>query len=152
MAVTFHEHHEPARGTQQSPLPADVSAGAELLQATRRSRSAEHVSLASLAEIDEVAAMANADGCLYATRRCVMEVEVVNHSGVALQARAHASACRRLACQPQATHGSGAGMAGSPHAAGAWLAGMAGCAFQPKALGGTEEWCGLALCTLQECK
>ena len=96
VAVAFHEHYEPARGMQQCPNPADVAAGAEFLQATRRSRSAERLSLASLAEIDEVAAMST-DNCLSAMRRCIMEVEVINHSGVALQARPHASASCRLA-------------------------------------------------------
>ncbi|KAK9837091.1 hypothetical protein WJX81_002340 [Elliptochloris bilobata] len=82
VAVTFHEHYEPARG---APQHAELAVGTEHLQAARRSRSAERLSLASLAEIDEAAA-AGATGCLSALRRCVLEIEVINHSGVALQA------------------------------------------------------------------
>ena len=83
VAVAFHEHYEPAQGASQHPGPADHAASAELLTGARSSRLTERLSLASLAEIDEVGAAC----CWSAVRRCVLEIEVVNHSNVALQAR-----------------------------------------------------------------
>lgn len=83
VAVAFHEHYEPAQGASQHPGPADRAASADLLTGARSSRLTERLSLASLAEIDEVGAAC----CWSAVRRCVLEIEVVNHSNVALQAR-----------------------------------------------------------------
>lgn len=150
VAVSFHEHYEPVQALPPSPGGAARAAGVDLLQAARRSRSAERLPLASLREIDEAGAAGAGGRCAPALRRCVLEVEVVSHSGVALQAR-RARLPGRPPCalvppaRPPRALGRGgrdrAGMAGAPRDARARLARLAGGAGQPAALGGQEERC-----------